>query len=66
MRRATKLHVGLRNIPHEQSFLRKVEDLVAGRRLTNTEPNVRRFEQRVCDILGVAIADAVCHGTLGL
>jgi dTDP-4-amino-4,6-dideoxygalactose transaminase len=66
MRCAAKLHVGLPNIPHEQSFLRKVEDLLAGRRLTNNGPNVRRFEQRVCDTLGVANAVAVCNGTLGL
>jgi dTDP-4-amino-4,6-dideoxygalactose transaminase len=66
MRRATELHVGLPNIPNEQSFLQKVEDLVAGRRLTNNGPNVRRFEKRVCEILGVANAVAVCNGTLGL
>ena len=66
LRHSTELHVGLPNVPHERSFLRKVEDLLAGRRLTNNGPNVRQFEQRVCEILGVANAVAVCNGTLGL
>lgn len=66
LRYSTELHVGLPNVPHERSFLRKVEDLLAGRRLTNNGPNVRQFEQRVCEILGVANAVAVCNGTLGL
>lgn len=66
MRPATKFYVGLPDIPDEKSFLESVTDVIAMRRVTNDGPNVRSLEQRICGMLGVRNAVAVCNGTLGL
>lgn len=66
MRQATKLHVGLPDVPEDKAFLHKVGEVIASRRLTNDGPKVRLLEKRICEVLGVRNAVAVCNGTLGL
>jgi dTDP-4-amino-4,6-dideoxygalactose transaminase/glycosyltransferase involved in cell wall biosynthesis len=66
MRPATKLHVGLPNMPDERAYLQRVQDLLAPRPVTNGGPLVQQFERKICDTLGVPHAVAVCNGTLGL
>jgi dTDP-4-amino-4,6-dideoxygalactose transaminase/glycosyltransferase involved in cell wall biosynthesis len=66
VRPATKLHVGLPNMPDERAYLQRVQDLLASRRVTNGGPLVQQFERKICDTLGVPHAVAVCNGTLGL
>jgi dTDP-4-amino-4,6-dideoxygalactose transaminase len=66
LRQATKLHVGLPNIPDGQAFYRFAEEILATRRLTNDGPLVRQFEERVAGFVGTRHAVAVCNATLGL
>ena len=63
---AEPIHVGLPNIGRKESFLRRVEDLLERRWLTNNGPYVREFEQRIAELLGVRHCIAMCNATVAL
>lgn len=61
-----KLHVGCPNIGDRQHLLRRINDLLDRRWLTNDGPFVQAFEQRIADFLGVKHCIAMCNGTIAL
>jgi len=61
-----KLHVGRPNIGDRQRLLKRINDLLDRRWLTNSGPYVQEFEQRVADMLGVKQCIAMCNGTVAL
>ena len=63
---AEPLHVGRPNTANRESFLRRVNDLLDRRWLTNAGPFVREFEQRLAAMLGVKHCIAMCNGTVAL
>jgi dTDP-4-amino-4,6-dideoxygalactose transaminase len=60
------LYVGRPNIPDRQALLRRIEDLLDRRWLSNNGPYVKEFEHRLAGLLGVRHCVAVCNATLGL
>ncbi|MFM6131672.1 MAG: DegT/DnrJ/EryC1/StrS family aminotransferase [Sphaerospermopsis kisseleviana] len=60
------LHVGRPNIGKSDVFLRRVEQILERRWLSNDGPMVREFEQRIADLLGVRNVIAVCNATVGI
>ena len=63
---ASPVHVGKPNIGRKERFLRRVEDMLERRWLTNAGPYVREFEQRLCEMLGVKHCIAMCNATVAL
>ncbi|MDD3897225.1 MAG: aminotransferase class I/II-fold pyridoxal phosphate-dependent enzyme [Candidatus Peribacteraceae bacterium] len=61
-----KLYVGRPNTGDRQSFIRRVNDALDRRWLTNDGPYVQEFEQRVAQFLGVRHCVTTCNGTAGL
>lgn len=60
------LHVGRPNIGDREALLRRINDILDRRWLTNDGPCVREFEARVAAVAGVRHAVAVCNATAGL
>ena len=60
------LHVGRPNIGRKEQFLKRVEDMLDRRWLTNAGPFVQEFEKRVSELLGVRHCIAMCNATVGL
>lgn len=60
------LHVGAPNLPSRTGVLRRIEQVLDSRRLTNEGPYVREFERRVAAIAGVERCVATCNATMGL
>jgi dTDP-4-amino-4,6-dideoxygalactose transaminase len=60
------LHVGRPNIGDHDAFLRRVEQMLQRRWLSNDGPMVREFEQRIAGFLGVRNVVAVCNATVGI
>lgn len=60
------LHVGRPNLPDRAAFLRYVDEIFDSRWLTNMGPLVRRFEDRLCEFLGVRYCIPICNGTIAL
>lgn len=60
------LHVGRPNVANRESFLRRVNDLLDRRWLTNGGPFVGELERRIADMLGVKHCVAMCNGTVAL
>jgi dTDP-4-amino-4,6-dideoxygalactose transaminase len=63
---AEPLHVGRPNIGSRAALLRRIEDALDRRWLTNGGCLVDEFEQRVAEMHGVRHCVAVTNGTLGL
>lgn len=63
---AEQLHVGRPNIGDRSELLRRINDILDRRWLTNKGPFVREFEQRVADLAGVDHCIAMCNGTVAL
>ena len=61
-----KLHVGRPNIGDRENLMRRIEQTLDRRWLTNNGPNVREFEGKVADYLGVEHCVAMCNATVGL
>ena len=61
-----KLFVGCPNIGNREHLLRRINDLLDRRQLTNHGPYVEELERRVAAFTGVRHALAVCNATLGL
>jgi len=60
------LHVGRPNIGDRQSLLRRINDVLERKWLTNDGPCLKDFEQRICELIGVRHCVAVCNATIGL
>jgi dTDP-4-amino-4,6-dideoxygalactose transaminase len=61
-----KLHVGRPNVGDRKAFLRRVEEVLDRRWLTNNGYFVRELESRIATLLGVKHCIAMCNGTVGL
>jgi dTDP-4-amino-4,6-dideoxygalactose transaminase len=62
----SELHVGRPNIGDRQTLLKRINDLLDRRWLTNDGPFLQEFEQRICHLTGVKHCVAVCNATVGL
>lgn len=60
------LHVGEPNIGKREDLLRRINDMLDRRRLTNNGPFVRELEKRIADYLGVKHVIAMNNGTVAL
>lgn len=63
---AEALHVGRPNVGNRQVLLRRINDLLDRRWLTNNGPYVRELEQRIADLVGVRHCVLTSSGTLAL
>ena len=62
----TPFHVGRPNIGSKANFLKRVEDMLDRRYLTNNGPFVQEFEKKISELLGVKHVIAMCNATVGL
>lgn len=60
------LHVGRPNVGDRDALLRRINDMLDRRWLTNDGPYVQELEAEVAAFLGVKHCVAVCNGTLAL
>lgn len=63
---AEPLHVGRPNIGDRGDFLRRIEDMLDRRWLSNNGPLLQEFEAKVAAYLGVKHCVAMCNGTVAL
>ena len=61
-----ELHVGRPNIGDRKQFLKRVNDILDRRWLTNNGAYVQEFEQRLSEYLGVRHCIAMCNATIAL
>lgn len=61
-----KLHVGRPNVGNRERLLRRINDMLDRRWLTNDGPFVREFERKIADYLGVKHCIAMCNATVAL
>ncbi|MEW6584683.1 MAG: DegT/DnrJ/EryC1/StrS family aminotransferase, partial [Nitrospirota bacterium] len=62
----TPLHVGRPNIPNTEHFIKRVQDILQKRWLTNNGVFVQNFEKHIEELLNVKHCIAICNGTLAL
>ncbi len=60
------LFVGCPNIGSRDALMRRVNDILDRRWLSNDGPLVQEFEKKICDLLGVKHAVAMCNATVAL
>jgi len=60
------LHVGRPNMGNQKDFLRRVDEILDRRWLSNNGPMVQEFEKRIAEILGVKHVVAMCNATAGI
>jgi dTDP-4-amino-4,6-dideoxygalactose transaminase len=60
------LHVGRPNICDKAAILRRVEEVLDRRWLTNDGPCVQELEKRLAELMGVEHCVAICNGTVAL
>ena len=63
---ADQLHVGRPNIGNRDSLMRRIQDMLDRRWLTNRGLYVQEFENEVAKLLGVEHCIAICNGTVAL
>lgn len=63
---ARPLHVGQPNVGDRRSLLRRIDQSLDDRRLSNDGPLVREFESRIARMVGVRECVAVTNATVGL
>lgn len=61
-----KLHVGRPNIGNRDSLIKKLNDILDRRWLTNNGTYVQEFEQKLARILGVKHCIVMCNATVAL
>lgn len=61
-----KLHVGRPNIGNRDRLLKRINDLLDRKWLTNDGPYVQEFEQRIANVVGVKHCIPMCNGTVAL
>src|SRR6266567_1769706 len=62
----SELHVGRPNVGNRQTLLKRINDVLDRKWLTNDGPLLHEFEQRICKLIGVKHCVAVCNATIGL
>jgi len=60
------LYVGTPNIGNRDALLARINGMLDRRWLTNNGPLVQEFENRICELLGVKHAVAMCNATVAL
>ena len=60
------LHVGCPNLGDRTRLLRRINDILDRRWLTNDGHYVKEFEEKVKELVGVRHCVAVCNGTVAL
>jgi len=60
------LHVGRPNIADKAGILRRIEEVLDRRWLTNDGPCVQELESRLAELAGVEHCVAICNGTVAL
>lgn len=60
------LHVGRPNLGDRASLLKRINDMLDTRWLTNNGPYVQELEERISSLLGVKHCIATCNGTVAL
>lgn len=60
------LHVGRPNIGDRATLLRRIEEVIDRRWLTNSGPAVQELERRLAAYLGVRHCIPICNGTIAL
>ena len=61
-----KLHVGRPNIGNRERLLKRINQLLDSKWLTNGGPFEQEFEERVAALLGVRHCISICSGTVAL
>jgi dTDP-4-amino-4,6-dideoxygalactose transaminase len=61
-----KLYVGRPNLGDRDALLARISDMLDRRWLSNDGPLVQEFERKICDLLGVKHAVAMCNATVAL
>lgn len=61
-----KVHVGCPNVGDRARLLRRINNLLDRKWLSNMGPYVRELEMRVADMLDVEHCIAICNGTMAL
>lgn len=61
-----KLHVGRPNVGNRDHLLKRINDLLDRKWLTNNGTYVQELEHRIADFLGVKHCIAICNGTVAL
>ena len=61
-----KLHVGRPNIGDRQRLMKRLNDILDRKWLTNDGPYVQEFERKIADFVGVKHCVVVCNATVGL
>jgi dTDP-4-amino-4,6-dideoxygalactose transaminase len=61
-----KLYVGRPNIGDRNALLARINDMLDRRWLSNDGPLVQEFERRICELLRVKHAVAMCNATVAL
>jgi dTDP-4-amino-4,6-dideoxygalactose transaminase len=61
-----KLHVGRPNIGNREHLLKRINQLLDNKWLTNGGPFEQEFEERVADVLGAKHCISICNGTVAL
>jgi dTDP-4-amino-4,6-dideoxygalactose transaminase len=60
------LYVGAPNVGDREVLLARIKDMLDRRWLSNNGPLVQEFEQKICEIVGVKHAIAMCNATVAL
>lgn len=60
------LHVGCPNIGDRKLLMKRINDLLDRKWLTNNGPFVQEFEHRISRLLGIKHCIATCNGTIAL
>lgn len=60
------LYVGTPNVGDREALLARINDMLDRRWLSNNGPLVQEFEKKICDLLGVKHAVAMCNATVAL
>jgi dTDP-4-amino-4,6-dideoxygalactose transaminase len=60
------LHVGRPNLGDRERLLKRINDMLDRRWLSNYGPYVQEFERRISDMIGVKNCIAMCNGTVAL
>ncbi len=63
---AEKLHVGRPNVGDRQRLLKRINDVLDSKWLTNDGPQVQELEKRVADFVGVKHCIAMCNATIAM
>ncbi len=62
----TPLYVGTPNVGDREALLARINDMLDRRWLSNNGPLVQEFERKICELLGVKHAVAMCNATVAL